>query len=361
MPVVGGIYVPPVYEALELPYGDDWRTALDGYADDWKPLSEGALDQARLWHDIRLNTFSPAGATRKYAFREEVRRRSSARSKGRYYGQSWRYERLGPITEGRERASIRKALLIRQVQPSPEIHVVMKPYYWGGSKECTGTTFTAVAEDDSSILIDTVTEDTPCGYFLDAVKCECVERGLCTRQTNLTIYFDNVPMNSNMMLRRDPKENHRHSLPRIIYAEDGSLHAAVAVSARSLDLFADTIFTVADYTPQSRTELFVPRTTPPSSRTSGHQASDYSDTWSDEPEITDKEVYAEERRKTRAGPDDFQTMQLRRARINTWLASQKKRKTNASKDGMQRKTAVGNEKIWNRRWHAKSSSSHGNK
>ena len=107
-------------------------------------------------------------------------------------------------------------LIIREVLPSPEIHVVIKSRH--------GVTFvTAVAENDRTILEMTVTEDVRCGEFKRAVKKKCVQDGLCTNQTNFTIYYENVLMPSNVMLRKD-HDNKKRRLPppKIIAAKDSS-------------------------------------------------------------------------------------------------------------------------------------------
>ena len=113
--------------------------------------------------------------------------------------------------------SLKTNIIIRQVLPSPEIHVAIK-------SRNDVTTATAVAENDRTILEMTVTEDVRCAEFKRAVKKKCVEENLCTNQTDLTIYYENVLMSSNVKFRRDHDNKKRHRpLPKIIAAKDGSI------------------------------------------------------------------------------------------------------------------------------------------
>ena len=64
---------------------------------------------------------------------------------------------------------------------------------------------TAVAADDRTILEEIITEDVRVMAFKDRVKEKCIELGICTRQTIMTFYFNNVPMSSNMILYSDTR------------------------------------------------------------------------------------------------------------------------------------------------------------
>jgi len=107
-------------------------------------------------------------------------------------------------------------LFIRKVQKSPEIHLEVRP--------CgEGSKVTAVAESGRSILEIIVYRDIRCTDVRNAIKRRCVETGLCTHQTSITIYLDNVLLDPNTMLRKDPAAYPRRRLPRIMGAKDGSL------------------------------------------------------------------------------------------------------------------------------------------
>ena len=88
-------------------------------------------------------------------------------------------------------------LFIRKVQKSPEIHLEVRP--------CgEGSKVTAVAESGRSILEIIVYRDIRCTDVRNAIKRRCVETGLCTHQTSITIYLDNALLDPNTMLRKDP-------------------------------------------------------------------------------------------------------------------------------------------------------------
>jgi len=249
------------YEFLEIAHmtarqeyydqGPRWGEPQDTPGLNWMgPLPATTMERVRKF--LPINVLS-----RMYIFQSWHYQRCSDKAK-RYWGgrTTWCYQHCS----GSHRLGLPVILLIRKVLPSPEIHVVMQP--WRRSltdfvdRRTThnvvsfpdgehGTELTAVAENDRHILTDFVDNDKPCGYFLRRVKERCIEIGMCTRQTNLTIYWDNVPMSPDMMLRRRPEDYHRHRLPKIIYAEDGSLHT----TPRSL-----VKEEVCPETPQSRTE-----------------------------------------------------------------------------------------------------------
>jgi hypothetical protein len=204
------------YEVKELP----WTHPIEFYVytgDSWKgewygPLSQKNVERCFKEQDIFTGLTSPGmNSQRMYNFVKAYKD-----DDGNVL--TWRYKHC----------SNKSALLIRPVQPSPEIHVVMKKQWFGGTK------VTAVAENDRSILEWLVTEDVRIGEFKTAVMKRCVEEGLCTRQSVLTMYCDNALVSSNMILRADYDGQKRRRLPKIIYATDGSLtNDPIAPQSRS--------------------------------------------------------------------------------------------------------------------------------
>ena len=88
------------------------------------------------------------------------------------------------------------------------------------------TRITAVAKDDSPLHEMDVTEDVRCGEFKKEVKRKCVATGMCTNQTTLTMYYQNVLMGSNVVIRKDHDDKKRQrssQLPRVIRASDGAI------------------------------------------------------------------------------------------------------------------------------------------
>jgi len=248
------------YEALELPFPldplcfpnrDPRGGPLECAGLDWRgPLTAKNMEQVRQFLPIHVKAYGG----KKYTFEGE-------------YGYPG-----GRTTWCYHHCSGKSMLLIRKVLPSPEIHVVMQSYFpdWRtedsgftiGRNEVAGvykvlsgsgepmyltdpcTKLTAVAENHRSIMTYFVTQDQRCGHFKDCVKSHCVAQGLCTRQTNLTIYFDNVIMSSSMWLHRNAEDYDRRHLPRIISAKDGSPHTT-SPQSRKEDV---------PTSPQSRTE-----------------------------------------------------------------------------------------------------------
>ena len=71
-----------------------------------------------------------------------------------------------------------------------------------------------------------VTEDTRCGEFNKAVRKKCVEKGMCTNQTTINIYYQNKLMSPNLMIRKDHDAKKRYRpLPKVIRATDGTQSA----------------------------------------------------------------------------------------------------------------------------------------
>ena len=117
-------------------------------------------------------------------------------------------------------------LIIRKVQASPEIHLEMQPRppcpILYPCREHT-TLVTAVAEDDTAIMDLLIFEDVRFQQMKAALKKKCIERGLCTQQTDLTVFHDNIPMTSNNILRAEYDANYkRNRLPKVIASHDGN-------------------------------------------------------------------------------------------------------------------------------------------
>jgi hypothetical protein len=106
-------------------------------------------------------------------------------------------------------------ILIRKVQPSPEIHLHMQPMRQGGVE------VTAVAENGCAILEFLVLEDVRFQQWRGAVKLAMVQLELCTRQTDLTIYHDNILMTSNTIIRCDWIANNKNRFAKVVAALDG--------------------------------------------------------------------------------------------------------------------------------------------
>ena len=221
---------PPRYECVEIAHGIEsyhCQGAQDPPVCGWRALTASTMERVRKFLHIHVTAYG----MRKYTFKSYHYHHAPGTDNLNWgCRRTWCYEHC----KGKS------TLLIRQVPPSPEIHAVMKPYFdeWDGKRnKRLGSTVAAVAENERTILTYFVRKDRPCGHFKDLVKRRCVELGICTHQTHLTIYWDNVPMHSNMMLRKNPDEYHRHRLPKIIYAADGMAKEEVCTD-----------------TPQSRTE-----------------------------------------------------------------------------------------------------------
>jgi len=192
------------------PHSSVWPAARE-----WKgPLSDMNVDKVRqhqlIWVKL-TSTAVAAGGARKYTFTTE-----------RQYNDYtvWTYAHCRSET----------VLIIRPVQPCPEVHVVMKPWPIELASD-TGevvslqrskiTAFTV--EDESTIHEEIITQDVRASEFKLRVKDRLVVLNKCTRMTSLLIYFHNVPMNSNTMLHSDLRRVRARPAPvaeRVIVARD---------------------------------------------------------------------------------------------------------------------------------------------
>jgi hypothetical protein len=135
-------------------------------------------------------------------------------------------------------------LLIRRVEPSPEIHLVMSPFgahkvrgVWQGDTSW-GTRVTAVAGNGKCLVELIVEEDVRFHQFRQDVQKHCVAENLCTMQTYLTVFYENLPMTGRMFLRKAYEHNTKVRLPNVICVMD-SLRCYEAFTPQSLQALGD--------------------------------------------------------------------------------------------------------------------------
>jgi hypothetical protein len=129
----------------------------------------------------------------------------------------------------------RHEILIRRVEPPPEIHLVMAPrggrpsvrraakggYYRPKQNSCP-MNVTAVAANGKTVLEMVVTHDVRFQQFKADVKTQCIKEKLCTMQTDLQVLYENFPMSCLTFLRKDCDANRKRRLPKVIIGKFSS-------------------------------------------------------------------------------------------------------------------------------------------
>lgn len=189
------------YEVLELPRQDHPDRPREPQSA-WKgPVAATSINVCRRHEVLFIGGFGDV--------REGAQRKNA---KKYYFALEWRSASGAPLWRYKH-CSGSHELILRQVRPSPEIHLQM-------TAVADGTKVTAVAEDGRTILEKIVTRDERLQQFKAAVHKRCVELDLCTHQTDLTVYHDNVLLTSNTMLKKEFKKNKKNRLPNVIEAPD---------------------------------------------------------------------------------------------------------------------------------------------
>ena len=200
-------------EIIDWNPGREWPMARE-----WKgPLSKMNCDKASRRDTMWVHLTGSGVCGKKYNFQEEFLWQGNV---------VWVYKHCRSPTQ----------LIIRQVKPSPRIDVLMTIEAGG-----VGTRVTAVAGTEE-IYHTVITEDTRAKSFKDTVKRACIYiHGTCTKQTDLTIYYNNAPMSSNLVMRNDMRRG-RPRLHETSMIEASSIHLMLP-----LDLGASANFQLPWY------------------------------------------------------------------------------------------------------------------
>lgn len=208
---------PDDFEGLEVPPHHWMPTEPKLPLGNWKgPLFVGAIDRCLRHHDLHIGGFgvtsSHLKSVKKYTFLKEY-----CDKDGKFV--MWRYQHC----KGNHN------ILIRRVRPPIEVQLEVTEHLEVTNVTADRIDFTeaakatAVAENGRTVLELIVTRDIRLQKFKAAIKEKCVEMDLCTRQSTINVFRENVLVTSNNILRSDLDANKKTRPMSVIAAPDGDL------------------------------------------------------------------------------------------------------------------------------------------